>query len=259
MPVVFVLHGGGKADGDELAQRTGFNNLANRDGFIAVYPNGVDAQWKDGRGRTFRRAKDDIKLNDVGFISELIDLFIHNYKGDQHRIYVTGLSNGGMMTFRIGCEISSKIAAIAPVIANIPKNIVDRCLPDSPLPVLLMNGTEDPLVPWNGGSVKLFRRRMGEVISTRESVQFWVKHNQCKPIPEVKMLPDNDKSDDSRVEVSTYKNSTNNADVILYKIIGGGHSLPGSNIPDRPWLLGRKNNDINGPEIIWQFFKQHSK
>lgn len=259
LAVVVVLHGGGKADGNEMAEMTGYNKLADREGFIAVYPNGVDAQWNDGRGKTFRKAEDISKVNDIGFLSALIELLIRDYNGDPRRIYVTGLSNGGMMTLRLGCEIGSKLAAIAPVIANMPANIVGTCKPDSPLPVLLMNGTTDPLVPWDGGSVRFFRRAMGEVVSTAETVQFWVKHNQCNSTPDIVILPDNDRNDGSRVKVLTYKSNRNGADVILYAIEGGGHNFPGSNIPDRPRILGRKNNDINGPEVIWEFFKQHSK
>jgi polyhydroxybutyrate depolymerase len=191
LPAVLVFHGGGKADGDELAKYTGFDEIADREDFIAVYPNGVDAQWNDGRGKTFRKA-DNTDVDDVGFVSALIDHIIRDYNGDPSKVYATGLSNGGMMTLRLGCEISSKLAAIAPVIANIPKNVIEKCEPDSPLPVLLMNGTEDPLVPWGGGYVRFFRRTMGEVVSTEETIRFWVKQNRCNSAPEVKILPDKD-------------------------------------------------------------------
>ena len=259
LPVVFVLHGGGKADGDEVASRTGYNEIADREGFIAVYPNGIDAQWNDGRGKTFRKASDNTSIDDVGYIAELIDRISHDYKGDASRVYVTGLSNGGMMTLRLGCDISDKLAAIAPVIANIPQNIIATCKPDSPLAVLLMNGTADPLVPWDGGSVSFFRKTMGEVVSTDDTVAFWTKHNQCTPVPTIELLADKDSKDESSVEVSTYNHCAESADVILYAIIGGGHSFPGGNIPDRPLLLGRKNNDINAAEVIWEFFKAHER
>lgn len=258
LPVVFILHGGGKADGNELAKYTSFIEIAGREGFIAVFPNGVDAQWNDGRGRTYRK-KDNTGVDDVGFISALIDTVIHHYKGDPSRIYVTGLSNGGMMTLRLGCELSSKLAAIAPVIANIPKNIYGKCDPDSPLPILLMNGTKDPLVPWDGGYVRVFRRTMGKVVSTEETINFWVKQNHCDTIPEVRELPDIDPNDDSTVKASTYANGEDGSEVILYTIEGGGHSLPGSDIPEKPFIIGKKNKDIDGTEVIWEFFKQHKR
>ena len=259
LPVIFVLHGGGRADGDEVAGRTGYNNIADREGFIVVYPNGVNAQWNDGRGKTFRSARDNTDIDDVDFIAGLIDRMILDYRGDASRIYVTGLSNGGMMTLRLGCEISGKLAAIAPVIANIPANIIGTCKPELPLPVLLMNGTADPLVPWDGGSVGFFGKTMGEVVSTADTVAFWTEHNQCSPVPKVELLPDRDGKDGSSVKVSTFDNCLNSSEVILYTIIGGGHSFPGGNIPDRPLLLGRKNNDINAAEVIWDFFKAHKR
>jgi polyhydroxybutyrate depolymerase len=259
LPVVFVLHGGGRADGDEVASRTGFNSIADREGFIAVYPNGVDARWNDGRGKTFRSAGDNTDIDDVGYIAELVERIIRDYKGDPSRVYATGLSNGGMMTLRLGCEISDKLAAIAPVIANIPMNILGNCKPDSPLPVLLMNGTDDPLVPWQGGAVHFFRKTMGAVTSTAETVAFWTAHNQCNPAPTIELLADRDSKDHSRVEVSAYSQCANHSEVILYSIIGGGHSFPGGNIPDRPFILGNKNNDINAAEVIWGFFKEHER
>lgn len=254
LPVLFVLHGGGnRGDGKTLANRLNFNSLADSSNFIAVYPNGIDGIWNDGRGITFE-GPGDTTINDVGFISDLIDQLINNYNADAGRIYVTGLSNGGMMTLRLGCELSSKIAAIAPVIANFPRSIFNKCHPKAPVPILIMNGTNDPLVPWNGGYVKFFRRKMGKVVSTKETVQFWVRHNQCDTIPIVQNLPDTDKDDQSSVVVTTYPNKKYGAEVVLYTIKGGGHTLPGSNMPDRPFLLGRKNNDIVGEKVILKFF-----
>lgn len=259
LPLVLVLHGGGRTDGDEVAERTGYNKLANQEGFIAVYPNGVDAQWNDGRGKASRKSEKIVKIDDVGFLSALIDRLIRDDKADPRRVYVMGLSNGGMMTLRMGCEVGSKLAAIAPVIANMPANMMKTCQPGSPLPVLLMNGTQDPMVPWQGGPVRFFRKKMGEVVSTAETMTFWIKNNQCKSIPDVAVLPDSDSSDGSTVRVVTYRCPENGADVILYAIEGGGHNFPGSHTLDLPRILGRKNNDINGPEVIWQFFTQHAK
>ena len=259
LPVVFVLHGGGRADGDEVAGRTGYNRIADREGFIVVYPNGVDARWNDGRGRTFRKSRDKADVDDVAYISGLIDRMVRDYKGDASRIYITGLSNGGMMTFRLGCEISGKLAAIAPVIANMPENNIGTCRPDAPLPVLLMNGTADPLMPWGGGSVGFLGKTMGRVASTADTVSFWRQHNHCSPVPKTELLADTDRNDGSSVTVSSYGNCLNNSPVVLYTIAGGGHSFPGGNIPDRPLLLGRKNNDIDAAEVIWAFFKAHNR
>jgi len=257
-PVLLILHGGGKGDGHKLAQHTKYVDLAEQEGFIAVFPNGVNGQWNDGRDQTIQKTS-NTNINDVGFISALIDHIIRKYRGDPSRVYVTGLSNGGMMTLRLGCELNSKLAAIAPVIANLPKKLIVKCKPDSTLPVLLMNGTKDPIVPWNGGYVHFFRKKMGQVVSTHKTIQFWVKHNQCNPVPKIRSLPDKDKTDGSTVQVSRYTHGKNGSEVILYKIVGGGHNFPGSNFSEVPLLTGKKNNDINGVKVIWNFLKQYSK
>jgi len=255
LPLVIVLHGGGKGNGHTPGKYLGFTALADMKGFVVVYPNGIDDHWNDGRGVTYRGASDN-SVDDVGFISQLIDKLIKVYKVDSHKVYVTGISNGGIMTLRLGCEISSKLAAIAPIAANIPKNIMNACKPDAPLPILLMDGTDDHVVPYNGGYVHFLWRKMGEVVSTKETILFWVRHNHCNVTAKEKELPDIDLTDGSRVTVTTYANPKNRCNVILYTIHGGGHTLPGSNIPDRPLLLGKKNKDINGAEVIWQFFQE---
>lgn len=258
LPLVLVLHGGGKGDGLKAAERTGFTSLADKNSFIVVYPNGIDAYWRDGRGYS-HRGKGDDSVDDVGFLSKLIDHLVQDSKADPKRVYVTGNSNGGMMALRLGCEITSKLAAIAPVIANIPKKIIGACQPKHPLPVLLMNGTDDPLVPYEGGYVHFRRKKMGEVVSTDETIAFWVKNNHCNTKAKVVKLPDHDPRDHSTVTVSTYSGPTTQSEVVLYAIVGGGHTLPGSNAPDAPRLVGRKNNDIDSAAVIWEFFSRHSR
>lgn len=258
IPLVLVLHGGGKGDGLTPAKYLGFTSLADSQGFVVAYPNGIDSYWRDGRGYT-HRGESDTNVDDVGFFSQLIDHLVSENSVDPNRIYVTGMSNGGMMTLRLGCELSSKLAAIAPVVANIPRNIINSCRPDRPLSVLVMNGTDDPLVPYNGGYVRFFRRKMGEVVSTSETVSFWVRHNGCNSNPTTQELPDRNRRDHSRVEVTTYTNPKNGCEVILYSIQGGGHTMPGSDMPDRARILGHKNEDIDGAKEIWEFFKRHTR
>jgi polyhydroxybutyrate depolymerase len=258
LPLVFVLHGGGnRGDGQTPAKFLGFTSLAERDQFLLIYPNGIDGVWNDGRGVTYGGPV-DAQVDDVEFISKLIDHLVQDNNADPGRVYVTGISNGGMMTLRLGCELSSKLVAIAPITANIPKNIIHTCKPENSLMLLLMNGTDDPLVPYEGGFVRFLRKKMGEVVSTAETVSFWVKNNECDTDASVEYLPDTDLTDHSKVKVSTYTNSQMSCQVILYTIEGGGHTLPGSNIPNRPRLMGNKNNDIDGAQVIWEFFKSHS-
>jgi polyhydroxybutyrate depolymerase len=256
-PLVFVLHGAGGAGATAMSRRYGFNMIADREGFIVVYPHGVDRQWNDGRGRTVRHAKDNSSVDDVGFIDAIINDLASGFAVDRRRIYVTGMSNGGMMTYRLGIELGSKLAAIAPMIANIPVNIAKK-KPSSPLPVLIMNGTDDPLIPWKGGQVRVLGSEYGEVLSTEQSVQYWLDCNKISSEPERVLLPDIAPNDGCRVELLTYRKQGSPFEVLLYAIWGGGHNIPGSHTVEMPRLLGRKCMDINASEIIWQFFKRHA-
>ncbi|MFA5596621.1 MAG: ankyrin repeat domain-containing protein [Pusillimonas sp.] len=252
-PLVFLLHGGGGGDAKKMAGHTRMNDIADREDFIVVYPVGIAGQWNDGRGKTFKRAN-NTDTDDVGFISSLIDLFIKNKLADSKRIYVMGLSNGGMMAHRLGIEIGNKLAAIAPVIANIPENLSKKKAPGG-LSVLIMNGTEDPIVPWNGGNVQIFRKTYGKVLSTDQTVRFWVSAIGLSQTPKTEHLADTTK-DNCTVEIDRYSTDGKPEEVVLYRIKGGGHSLPGGNIPNRPLLLGAKCMDIDAAETIWSFFKQ---
>lgn len=256
LPLLFALHGGGRAEGDEYAAKTGYNRIADREGFIVVYPNGVDAQWNDGRGVTFRGVPDNGKVDDVGYIGALIDLFVERYRADPARVYVEGSSNGGMMTQRIACELSGRIAAAASVISSIPANIYPECARAGVLPVLIMSSTTDPWVPWDGGAVSPLGRASGEVISVPQAITFWSSHDGCDPQPVTESLPDPDQSDGSTVLKRSYGGCDDGAQVVLYEVIGAGHSRPGmiGRVPER--LLGRKNRDIDASEEIWRFVSQ---
>jgi polyhydroxybutyrate depolymerase len=256
-PVVLILHGGGGADAQEMARRTGLNRIADREGFIAAYPQGIDGQWNDGRGKTFRRAKDNTDVDDVGFLSAVIDDLTGRKQGDPARIYAMGLSNGGMMTYRLGIELGGRLAAIAAVIANLPENLSGK-RPARPLPVLIMNGTEDPMMPWNGGPVRVLGKEYGTVLSTDGTVRYWTQAAQLPLKTSARLLEDRAAGDGCRVEVDEYSDAEKAAEVILYRLRGGGHNLPGGNTPDRPFVLGRKCMDIDGVEVIWSFFRKHS-
>lgn len=259
IPLVIALHGGG-GDGRKLERSTlgKFNRLAEKDTFIVVYPDGFEKHWNDSRTRTKYSANNE-NINDVKFISYLIDELSKSYPIDKQRIYATGPSNGGMMSFRLGCSLSHRLAAIAPIIATMPVNQYKICKPQAPIAVLIMNGTQDPLVPYNGGNITLGKKQLGKVTSTVESVQFWVKHNQCNTTPVIRTLPDRDKTDNSTVEVNYYKRGKQNTEVILYKIIGGGHTIPETTQYLSKKIIGELNRDIDACQIIWEFFKHHKK
>lgn len=255
-PLLMVLHGGGPDDGDDIAEQTRYDKVADQYGFIVVYPNGVKGKWNDGREQLKKGFRKVEVVDDVGFLSRLIDHLIASNQVNKNRVYVTGVSNGGMMTMRLACDIDEKLAAVAPVIANMPLDLLEQCKPKNPLPFLLMNGTNDPLMPWQGGKIKLIFKNRGEVLSTEATLHFWLQHNQCSAEESVEQFPDINKDDDSRVSKTIYT-CKNNVAVVLYTVHGGGHTWPQANIPSRPLLLGKKNMDINAAEEIWKFLSSY--
>jgi len=263
LPLVIVLHGrGGNGESMLFVTRKGFNKLSERDRFIVVYPDGIEQNWNDGR--TDQESNDRAhreKIDDSGFISELIDLMISDLNADPNRVYVTGISNGAIMSYRLACELSTKIAAIAPVDGNIPYMLAPDCLPQSPVSVLAINNINDPLVPYEGGNIygHFHRFNLGRVLSVDESVSYWVEKNKCLPVPVVTEEPDRDPYDGTRVLKKEFKNETNGTEVILYAIEGGGHTWPGGIQYLPEWLIGKTSRDIDANEVIWNFFKSHSK
>ena len=244
LPLVLFLHGGGQ-NIKKMARSSLLNTLADTYNFIVAYPVGINKRWKDGRGETYGGQSQE-NVDDVKFIEKLITKLIRTHKVNAKKVYVTGVSNGGLMTLRLGCDLSQKLSAIAPVIANIPKNYIGQCNPKKTLPVLLMNGTDDPIVPYYGGEMKFFKKHMGEVVSTDRTIAFWREHNRCNKTPTIIHLPDVNKRDKSSVKVSTYKHCKNTATVKLYSIQGGGHTMPSKKGFNMPKIVGKKNRDIDG-------------
>ena len=254
-PLVLSLHGGGKDDGDDYGARAGYLEMADKAGFIVVHPNGIEGQWNDGRGMTYNRVHGNTDIDDVAFLTEVIDYFVDEMGADPARVFVEGSSNGGMMTQRLACEIPHKITAAASVIASMPVNVHKVCDPSARIPMLLLNGTADPVIPWDGGEVTIGRKTFGDVISTPKTIDFWVKHNRCKRKAEVDILKDRAPRDDSTVKKYTYR-CGKKMQVVLYEIVNGGHSRPnpGAWSPER--LLGEQNRDIRAAVEIWKFFRQ---
>ncbi len=260
-PLLIVLHGGDRKNGDEAAKRTGFDKLADDGRYIAVFPNGFKGKWHDGRlPKKERKRNKYIKKqdNDIAFLKQLIDYMVQYEQVDPKRVYITGMSNGGMMSIRMACEASDKITAIAPIIANMPVDIVEACKPKKKISFLLMNGTADPLVPWDGGHVNAAFKNRGKVLSTTNTLKFWKRHNGCSKVKSEMTLPNKNTKDGSIIGKKEFV-CDEGAEMVLYSVRGGGHTLPGSNVPNRPRLLGKKNLDANGAVLIWDFLKEQSR
>ncbi|HEX2967593.1 MAG TPA: PHB depolymerase family esterase [Bacteroidales bacterium] len=261
-PLVIALHGrGGNGDSMILLTRNGLNSLADHEGFYVLYPEGIGMNWNDGRrGEKVNDRAHLENIDDTGFISLLIDLMIKDHNTDPGRVYVTGISNGAIMAFRLACELSGKIMAIAPVDGSMPENFLHECTPGNPISVLAINNTRDPLVPYNGGSIHagLTRKNLGNVLSVDESINFWVSRNHCNQTPGEKELP-GDNINNIRVTGKFFFNGMEGTGVVLYTIHGGGHTWPGGLQYLPSLIIGRTCRTFNANRIIWDFFKHHSK
>ena len=253
--LVFVLHGGG-GSAEVMPVFTGFNAIADRESFIVVYPDGVENHWNDGREPKIYRTHIE-NIDDTGFISSLIDALAVELNIDMKRIFVTGISNGGMMSHRLACELSDRIAAIAPVASSIPVNMADIWNPSKPVSTLIINGTEDPLVPWEGGDIQLGEMSLGDVLSVSDTVEFWTSKNNCYLQPEITRLSERNLNDGTSVWMETYSGCDSGTEVVLFGIDGGGHTWPGGYQYADEHLIGKTSLEFDASEIIWQFFEAH--
>lgn len=256
LPLVIVLHGFG-GQGQGMVALTGMNSVADREGFVVAYPDGVARSWNDGRFSPDITAQ-RLGVDDVGFISALIDELVRTQAIDGRRVFVTGISNGGMMTERLGCELADKVAAIAPVAGPLSESLAPACAPARPLPTLLIAGTEDPLIPWAGGEVKGNGER-GQVLSAADTVGRWVALDGCAPVPTVTPIPDRAPNDGTTTRRERYGGCRAGAEVALYAVVGGGHTWPGGlqYLPER--TIGKTSRDFDASETIWGFFKQYPR
>jgi polyhydroxybutyrate depolymerase len=274
-PVVLVLHPMG-GDASLIARISHFNKTADQFGFIVIYPNSRDGRWTiapDAGVRTIgpfgrrRTILDDMtrppRPDDVGgtpanempFFNDLLDQIESEYSVDVSRIYATGFSDGGFMDFRLGCEMADRIAAIATVGAVLPESLAESCNDWSwrAVPLLMMNGTDDPMVPYKG--------RMGTsvgfyLLPARETLKEWAKINHCgQKAARDTISPRTSGGLETLVE--TYSDCRDGATAVLYSIEKGGNTWPGGEqyIPAR--FIGKTDDDLDASEIIWKFFAMH--
>lgn len=254
LPVVIALHGGGGTPKGMIRLTHGrFNELADRENFLVVYPEGLGKGWNDGRPDPISFAHKN-NIDDIGFLSKLIKRLIKEYKADPKRIFATGISNGGFMSFRISRDLADQVKAVVPVCATIPLATKDAHLKSPPMNVMLINGTADPLVPYDGGEVKVLARKRGKIISTDETVKIFIKRNDCPDKPQVTKLKDQDPDDGTSAVRYEYTNYKTNNKVVLLKVTGGGHTWPGGWQYMRERFIGRTSRDFNGCDEIWSFF-----
>lgn len=239
MAVVFVLHGGGQSP--ESAERmSGMSEKADKENFLAVYPSGTGRvstmpTWNSGACCTYAMQN---HVDDVAFFRALIDELEQDYTVDPKRIFATGISNGGMMSYRLACEMSDKIAAISPV-----EGAQDlACKPSNPVSVIVFHGTADRLVPFDGGSTPFQIGSKRTDTPVADTVAFWVKEDGCDATPK--------HEETTSLHTDAYATCKDGTAVELYAIQGGHHTWPGTRA---------SGNSVPATDLIWTFFSQHPK
>jgi len=240
VPLVLNFHGFGSGASQQMFYGD-FRDIADTEGFLLVHPEGTTLIGNQFWNVGFPGLSSTI--DDVGFTEALIDELATLYTIDLDRVYATGMSNGGFMSFLLACQLSEKIAAVASVTGSMTQDTFDDCNAQLPTPVLQIHGTEDDVVLYNENNLSL---PIPDVIS------YWVDHNNCETTPTTTTLPDVDVSDGSTIEYSVYEDGDNGITTEHMKVIGGGHTWPGSILNS-----AGTNQDIDASMEIWLFFSRY--
>ena len=248
-PVIVALHGGG-GQAASMSRLTRFDTLADQRRAIVVYPNGVDRHWNDGRA-TIKN-----KVDDIGFIAAILAWIEQKYRVDRGRIFAAGISNGALMSERLGCDLADRIRGIAAVAGTMPADIAGHCAPAGSIAVLQIDGTDDPIMPYNGGKVADFggRGEGGTVLSVQQTLDLWRRVNACPtPSPAVDLKQRNT-PDGTFVTWIGAGPCRDGAAVGFYQIAGGGHAWPGGSQYLPAMIIGRASKQLDASAAIFDFF-----
>ncbi|MDP3909361.1 MAG: PHB depolymerase family esterase [Gemmatimonadales bacterium] len=262
LPVVIVLHGGG-GSGRGMQPMVRTDGLADREGFIVVYPDGTGRwgrrllTWNAGSCCGYAR---DRQVDDVGFIRALLDDLSRRTPVDTRRVYATGLSNGGMMAYRLGAEAGDRIAAIAPVSGG---TVVDSLRSPRPIPILHIHSVDDPRALYGGGlgppfpytNARVMHPHMDSVIAR------WVAFDRCPREPNVGETVRGRPGTPAATHTATphvYGPCAAGSEVVLLKLTGAGHVWPGA--AEQSWQehVGAATDVIDANTVIWRFFQRFS-
>jgi polyhydroxybutyrate depolymerase len=254
-PLVLVLHGS-FMNGQMMREGTGyeFDVLADRNGFAVVYPDGYESNWNDCR-RTAAYPAKRLNIDDMGFVRAIIARFVSDLDIDPSRVFAAGYSDSAEMVHRLALEAPKEIAAVAAIEGNLPAASDTICNGDGrPSRAVIIGGTDDPLVPFNGGEITLFGLTPGRglVRSAPETAQYYVTAHGIDTPPQTVRLPHKYAWDPTSVEQSIWSREGSPV-VAFYRIGGGGHVVP-QPVYRWPRFLGRQTEDLNAPVAIWDFF-----
>lgn len=254
--IVFVLHGS-TGTGAGVREQTAyqFDQIAEQEGFVVVYPTGYFNHWNDCRGTADYQANKE-NIDDIAFFKSIETYLNKTLNRTFDYRFATGHSNGGHFCFKLATEAPEWIDGIAPISASMPIPSNFDCQKKGQfVPILLINGTEDPVNPYEGGLVSILGNdSRGTVSSTDETMNYWTQLGNCSTPATKTDVPNINTKDNSTIEKYTW-NCSGKTKAILYKVNGGGHTIPDLT-SQMPAILGSSNQDINSTAEIWKFFKQ---
>lgn len=241
--LVFVMHGsGGNAEGMMKSTENLLSKTANEN-VIFVYPNGYKHYWNECR-KASTAETNVININEEAFFQGMIDYFKTQYHVNEKKVFAVGTSGGGHMAYKLAITMPKKFAAVTAIIASLPDTDNFDCLESKiAVPIMIVNGTADPLNKYEGGMIQLGTVTLGKVRSTESTFQYWASLAGYKGDPVKTSIPDNDPADGKTIERYTYKDK-GKPEVVLLKVIGGKHDYP---------------NDIDVHVEAWEFFKRQMK
>lgn len=257
IPLVIVLHGA-RGDSEQAERYLGLNAVADREGLAVAYPQGDGSVWNDGRPRELTTLGVEVTADDVGFLLALASQLAASGIADDGRIFVAGISEGGFMAARLACEAPGMFAGFAFLLAGAPRSHRAGCRPSRPLPVMILNGTEDRLMPWEG-IVPPGLPREGEIgiMPVAEHVAHWVERNGCRSSVETRLV-DRDPADGTSIVRTEWAGCAAGSAVTFYAVEGGGHQTPSPRVGLVDHViaafLGVRSRDAETSELLWEFF-----
>jgi polyhydroxybutyrate depolymerase len=262
-PVVLAFHGGG-GDAKGMRRSYGIDRVADRGGFLAVFPEGsgrLDRKLLTWNAGTCCGYAKDRGVDDVGYVAALLTDLAHRTPVDPTRIYATGHSNGAMMSYRLAAEMSERIAAIAPVAGGM---VIASPHPRRPVPILHIQSVDDPRALYEGGLGPPFPLTRTRVLhpSTPETIRWWVQHNGCPSQPRIgEVLRGAPGSADTShtAQRVLYGPCREGSEVTLLRLTGAGHGWPGAAplLPER--IIGPATSIIDASEELWKFLRRFSR
>jgi polyhydroxybutyrate depolymerase len=248
--LVLSLHGGG-GTGNGQRGLTDFDAVADAHNLLVVYPDGYDKSWADGRGAS---PADRHHIDDVGFLAALAAKLQNDYNIAPGHVFVTGMSNGGFMSNRLGCDRADVFSAIAPVAGTLGVGVA--CKPSRPVSVWEAHGTADPLVPYKGGAVR-GRGGLSHSISATAMVDIWRSADGCQGNPTSQVL--SNVGDGTVVHRFDSTDCAASTEVVFYQVDNGGHTWPGGKQYLPKAIIGPTTRALDGSEAIAQFFLAHAR